>query len=373
MALRLPAQPAAGADAWLGRARGVHAPVSARTAQRLTAVAIVPMVAATLWLVATSDHLQRPVASALYWSYLTAAPMAIGLFWWIRRPASRFGPLLITFGVLAWIVSWESSDWPLPFDIGVLVEGPTFWLTFYLFLAFPMGRLEPAAARWLMAALGLGILVSFLPWALFSPVIAGGGPLTRCAPNCPENVLQLGSAPDLVEVAGKAETYIGLVLTVLALLIYVRRLRAASRPQRRALTAVAVTSLLFLPGVLRLQLRRLDPPRRPADRGRPGVGDRRRARPAAARVPDRAAAGGAVRGEGAAQPARAARRAPDAQALAGDDRGGARRSLAAARLLRAAAADASATPTGRTSRARPPAPGASGCRSCEPGARWPRW
>ena len=194
------------ADAWIERARVVSMPVSARTAQRAVAAAIVPMLAVTVWLVATSDHLQRPVASALYWSYLTAAPMAIGLAWWIRRPASRFGPLLVTFGVLAWVVSWESSDWAPAFDVAVLFEGPAFWLTFYLFLAFPMGRLEPAAARWLMAALTLGIAGFFLPWALFSPVLAGGGPLTACAPNCPANVLQIASAPRLVEVAGKAET-----------------------------------------------------------------------------------------------------------------------------------------------------------------------
>ena len=46
--------------------------------------------------------------------------------------------------------------------------------------------------RWLMAALALAVAGFFVPWALFTPVIAGGGPLTRCAPNCPENVLQLG-------------------------------------------------------------------------------------------------------------------------------------------------------------------------------------
>jgi signal transduction histidine kinase len=221
--------------------------VSARTAQRLVAVAIVPMVAVTVWLALSSDHLERPVASALYWSYLTAAPMMIGLYWWVRRPASRFGPLLVTFGVMAWVVSWESSNRPLPFDLGVLVEAPAFWLTFYLFLAFPMGRLQPAAARWLMGALALAVAAFFLPWALFSPVIAGGGPLTRCAPNCPENVLQLGSAPRLVDVAGKAETYAALAITVAVLVVYLLRLRAASVPQRRALIAVAVTSLLFLP------------------------------------------------------------------------------------------------------------------------------
>jgi signal transduction histidine kinase len=219
----------------------------AATVRTMVAVAIVPMVGVTVWLALTSDHLHRPTASALYWSYLTAAPMAIGLFWWARRPVSRFGPLLIVFGVLAWVVSWQSSDASLPFDVGVLVEGPWFWLTFYLFLAFPMGRLEPRGARWLMLALGLVVVAFFLPWALFSPVIAGGGPLTACAPNCPANVLQIASLPDVVTVAGKAETYTALIITAATLVVYLMRVRSASRSRRRALIAVAVTSLLFLP------------------------------------------------------------------------------------------------------------------------------
>ena len=221
--------------------------VAPRAMQSVVGVAVIPMVTITVWLALTSEHLERPVESALYFGYLTAAPIVIGLYWWVCRPASRFGPLLVTSGVLAWVVSWEFSDWPLPFNVGVLVEGPLFWLTFYLFLAFPMGRLEPAAARWLMGALALAAIAFFLPWALFSPVIEGDGPLTRCAPNCPENVLQLGSAPGLVDVAGKAETYAALTITVAVLVVYLMRLGAASRLQRRALTAVAVTSLLFLP------------------------------------------------------------------------------------------------------------------------------
>jgi signal transduction histidine kinase len=234
-------------DGWIGAEPFFRAQTPTALAKRALGVAIAPMVGLTVWLALSSDHLQRPVASALYWSYLTAAPMAIGLYWWSRRPASRFGPLLVIFGIGAWIVSWESSGWAPAFDVAVLFEGPLFWLTFYLFLAFPMGRLEPAAARWLMGALAVGVAAFFLPWALFSPVIAGGGPLTRCAPNCPENVLQLGSAPKLVEVAGKAETYTALAIALAAMVIYVVRLHRATRPQRRALTAVAATSLLFLP------------------------------------------------------------------------------------------------------------------------------
>jgi hypothetical protein len=94
------------------------------------------------------------VASALYFGYLTAAPMVIGLYWWVCRPASRFGPLLVAFGVLAWVVSWEFSDWPLPFDVGVLVEGPIFWLTFYLVPRVPDG--SSGACRCALADGGAG-------------------------------------------------------------------------------------------------------------------------------------------------------------------------------------------------------------------------
>jgi signal transduction histidine kinase len=225
----------------------VGARVSPSTAHMLVAAAIVPMVAVTVWLGLTSDHLVRPLAAALYWGWLIAALMAIGVYWWMRRPASRFGPLLVALGVLGWVVSWQASDWPLAFNVGVLAEAPAFVLTFYLFLAFPMGRLEPPAARWLIGALGIVVVAFFLPWALFSPVIAGAGPLTRCAPACPANVLQVASAPKLVEVAGKAETYALLAIIVAVLLVYLARLRTASRPQRRSLAAVAVTSLLLLP------------------------------------------------------------------------------------------------------------------------------
>jgi signal transduction histidine kinase len=215
-------------------------------------LAIVPMVSITLWLGTHSEHLQRPVAAAVYWSYVVAASMAIGIFWWRRRPASRFGPLLVLFGITAWVNSWQGANSPLPFDIGVLAEGPAFALTIYLFLAFPAGRIEPPVARWLMFAIVVVVLALFVPWALFSPVIAGAGALTGCAPDCPPNALQIASAPRLVEVAGKAEIYAALVLVVCVVMVYGRRLVTASRPQRRALLAVAVTSLLFLPAYFAL-------------------------------------------------------------------------------------------------------------------------
>jgi signal transduction histidine kinase len=227
--------------------RQVRGRLTAGAVQSVTMVAVVPLVASAVWLAATSEHVERPTATALYRGYLVAAPLLVGLYWWLRRPASRFGPLLVTFGGLAWVYSLQSSDVPLLFDLGVVVEAPATWLTFYLFLAFPMGRLEGRAERVLMWALAIVLAQFFVPWVLLSPVIAGGGPLSVCVPACPENVLQVGSDAALVEWTGDAETYGVLAVTVGVLIVYALRVRAATRPRRRALIAVAATSLLFLP------------------------------------------------------------------------------------------------------------------------------
>src|SRR4051812_15919401 len=120
---------------------GVRSPValrvSAQRIQLLVACAIVPIGLTSAALALDSDHLERPGEVALYRTYLAVAPMLIGLYWWRRRRTSRFGPLLIAFGLIAWVVSWQSSDWPLAFDLAVLAEAPYTILTFWLFLAFP--------------------------------------------------------------------------------------------------------------------------------------------------------------------------------------------------------------------------------------------
>ena len=176
----------------------------------------------------------------------------------------------------------------------------------------------------------------FIPTALFSPVLHGGGPLDRCAPACPENVLQVASAPKLVEVVGKVDTYGPLVFVVAVLLVYAMRFRSASRPQRRALTAVAATSLLFLPAyfifnfaasVLFLDQNTLDTL---------SWGLVVSPRLVAPRLPGRAAAVQALRYDSAADAAREAGGAAHARPMAGDGGRGARRRRAPARLPRSA-------------------------------------
>src|SRR3954454_22052979 len=210
-------------------------------------MAIVALAAVSAVLAATSGHVQHPTATSLYYGYLVAASLLAALCWHVRRPSSSFGPLLAAFGLSAWAISWQSSDWPLPFDLAVLADAVYFTLTYYLLLAFPSGRLGTWVNRRLIAACGVVAAAFFLPWALLSPVIAGGGPLSICVPACPRNVLQVATDPSAVEFLGRWETYTMLAITVAVLAVYWHRVTRASRPMRRALFAVASSSLLFLP------------------------------------------------------------------------------------------------------------------------------
>src|ERR1700742_1639327 len=118
--MRLPwANPVQAAPVPVAPRVGPLARASASSTQLIAGAAIVPMVAVTVWLALASDHLKWPLASALYYGYLTAATLGVGLYWWIRRPASGFGRLLVCLGFLTWMVSWEGSDKPLLFSLGV--------------------------------------------------------------------------------------------------------------------------------------------------------------------------------------------------------------------------------------------------------------
>ena len=114
-------------------------------------VAILVLAGVSLVSAATSAHLEHPTAAGLYQGYMVAASLLVALYWFLQRPGSAFGPLLAAFGVSAWVVSWQSSDWPLVFDIGVLAEAVAFVLTFYLFSGVPerpaADARQPSAGR----------------------------------------------------------------------------------------------------------------------------------------------------------------------------------------------------------------------------------
>jgi len=217
------------------------------TVQRAALLGLPLVAASSLFLGGTSNHLAYPGGAAMYSTYIIAAPVLVGLGWWRRRPGSRLGPLLVALGYLSWPISWQGSDVPLIYSLGVVAAAPPIAMSLYVCLAFSSGRLRTAAERRLVALLVLVLTLFFGTALLTSHTLAGEGPIAACAVACPHNPFQLSAQPQLQDAVGTFVTYVGLGVVAGIAAVWIRRFRAATRPQRRLLVPVASSSLLLVP------------------------------------------------------------------------------------------------------------------------------
>jgi signal transduction histidine kinase len=115
------------------------------------AVAACAAAASSLALVLTSDavggEVGEPLVLALLSAWITVSYVLCGLIAWLRRPASRFGPLMIAAGFVSFLtdLSWTSSD--VPFTIGQALDLLPPVLFLHVFLAYPSGRLRARIER----------------------------------------------------------------------------------------------------------------------------------------------------------------------------------------------------------------------------------
>ena len=178
------------------------------------------------------------------------------MIWWRRRPTSRFGPLLVVLGLIAIAAPWGDTSSPGWHTLGALADAPFIALNFYICLAYPVGRLSTTLERFLIWTWCLVLTVTFAVAVLFTPAVSPSGPLMQCVGGCPANPFQAGEAPDLATAANRVLLGTGLAVAAAIFVVYLARLRAASRPRRRALIAVAASSLLLLPAFFTYQLAR---------------------------------------------------------------------------------------------------------------------
>jgi hypothetical protein len=246
----------------MGATRELALPVAAANARRrigtrsltprgAVALALPPVVAAAVKLALSSDHLAHPVATAAYRAYLIAVPALIGLAWWRRRPASRYGPLLVLLGLAGLPLALESSGATGLVVVGVVSEPVYFGLCVFMIVGFPRARLRTRVERRLVAGCVLSTLVFYVPSLLFLPQLPAGGltPLLACAPACPANPLQVAMEPGVVETAARVAAALVFVASVALAGLFLARLRRATRPQRREVAAVAATAFPFFPAL----------------------------------------------------------------------------------------------------------------------------
>jgi signal transduction histidine kinase len=184
-------------------------------------------------------ELGEPLVIATLTALLTLSYVLCGLFAWRRRPASRFGPLMVAAGFVNFVstLSWATSD--VPFTVGQAVDLVPPVLFLHIFLAFPDGRLRGRFVQGLVASSYAGaIALQFvrMHFGEFGPHnLLGGDTNLGAAELTREIQLSLVSAACLTGVGALA----------------VRRLRAG-RPLRRSLAllvdafALALVMIAFL-------------------------------------------------------------------------------------------------------------------------------
>jgi signal transduction histidine kinase len=194
----------------------------------------------------SEDRGQAAVHGGLM-AWITLTYVFAGLIAWTRRPASRFGPLMIVAGFASFGASLSSSTAAIPFTIGLTLDLVPAMLFLHVFLAFPSGRLEQRFERGLVVA---GYAVA-LGGQVLAMVLGGFGP---------DNLLALGSDQDAANTVQRVALALLSTMLMIGVAILALRRRRSGRPLRRRLAllidafagGLVMLAVLFLCGALGL-------------------------------------------------------------------------------------------------------------------------
>ena len=209
--------------------------------------------AAALWVTLSADFLTYPGWLAVQKADFILGPVLAGLYWWRRRPQSRFGPMLIAFGVIGALYILQSASNSWLFSAGLLAETVLGIATRVLILSFPTGRLDRPAK----VVLAISILVSPLPAVvtqLLSPQIGAGASISGCRQACPANEFAIAANPELAAKLSDAFRFGVVLASTLTAAVLIWRFVTGTPPQRRALAVGTPIALLFLAFQIAFQL-----------------------------------------------------------------------------------------------------------------------
>jgi signal transduction histidine kinase len=176
---------------------------------------------ASVALALASDHVAQPGLQAALMDWMTLPYILGGLFAWWRRPASRFGPLMVAAGFAIFLSTLAWANRALPFTIGQAFDLLPAVLFLHVFLAFPDGRLRRDFERALVAT---GYVVAF-GLELVGMALGGFGA---------DNLLAVTAEPGLAGVLLQAQLIALSALALAGFAVLTARRRGAARPPRRA-------------------------------------------------------------------------------------------------------------------------------------------
>ena len=167
--------------------------------------------------------------------------LAAGLVAETRRPDTRTGALMALFSAL-YALGFAINEALLPwrYTTGLVAVDSANLVLAYLVLAFPAGRLPGWWERGLAAALGVAIL-AVRPYAVaFTP------PSALCASCAPAgNLLYAGAGPVPIRDVLDVQSAVLDVLTALVVVTLLARFARASRPAKRVMAPLVLTTALL--------------------------------------------------------------------------------------------------------------------------------
>jgi len=110
--------------------------------QVLVGVAAVAAGVVAVWVTLPADFLRYPAWLSAQKADFVIGPVLTGLYWMRKRPQSRFGPMLICWGLVGALYILQSSSESWLFSIGLFSEKVFGLATYVLILASPTGRLD---------------------------------------------------------------------------------------------------------------------------------------------------------------------------------------------------------------------------------------
>ncbi|MDQ3450603.1 MAG: sensor histidine kinase, partial [Actinomycetota bacterium] len=138
--------------------------------------------------------------------------VSAGLVAWLRRPANRFGGLLVLAGLVVVVSGLQNTDVPVLRAVGTVIAVVPIAAVVHLLLAFPSGRVRGWDSRVIVVAAYSATVVLQAPAYLF----ASSPP--------PDGLLWIASRPDLVELGSRLNSAAGIVVLTAAAAVLARRL-----------------------------------------------------------------------------------------------------------------------------------------------------
>jgi signal transduction histidine kinase len=166
-----------------------------------------------------------------------------GLGAWVRRPTSRFGPLLMAAGLAWFLAGWNNPGIgvALAFTTGLVLQAACPPLVGHAALVYPGGRLRSHRERVaVMVAYGGAVLVSgILPALFFDPGVMGCG-------QCPANLLGAGDDAEVLQALDHVGVWLGLAWALLLIVVAGWRLLRSTAAGRRVTAPVLVPAVVYL-------------------------------------------------------------------------------------------------------------------------------